>query len=373
MIATDALVVGGGIAGASVAYALSEHMKVLLAEQEPTLAYHTTGRSAAQYFENYGAEGTRSLTKASRSFFEHPPMDLVDWPLMTPRGALIVGREDQRDAIDAAAALGNATNPQIHPVGADEVVAMVPVLRLPHAVAGVWEPGAAELDVAALHQAFIRGAKRNGTQIRTSSPATRFTKRNDQWVVTVGDEEVRARVIMNTAGAWGDIVAARAGVQPIGLSPRRRTVFMSPGIEDSRYWPLVINVGDEYYFKPDGEQILCSLSDESPSEPCDARPVDLDIALAIERINEATTLNIRSVRSSWAGLRTFAGDREMVIGFDPDVEGFFWLVGQGGTGIQTSPAAAALAAGLIVEGAVPERLLDFGVDASLMDPGRLRE
>ncbi|NIA25696.1 MAG: FAD-dependent oxidoreductase [Gammaproteobacteria bacterium] len=372
MTSTDALVIGGGIAGASIAYALSEHMDVLLVEQESTLAYHTTGRSAAQYFENYGAQGARSLTKASRSFLEHPPEGLVDWPLMTPRGALIVGREDQRDAINAAAELGNATNSQIRLVGAEEVVAMVPVLRSPHAVAGVWEPGAAELDVAALHQAFIRGARRNGSQIRTSAPATRFTRQSGQWVVTVGDEEVRARFIMNAAGAWGDVVATRAGVRPIGLTAHRRTVFMASGVEGSRLWPLVVNVGDEYYFKPDGEQILCSLSDESPSEPCDARPVDLDIALAIERINEATTLNIRSVRSSWAGLRTFADDREMVIGFDPDVEGFFWYVGQGGTGIQTSPAAATLAAGLIVEGAVPKRLLEFGVDASVMNPGRLR-
>ena len=365
------VVIGGGIAGVSAAFYLSQHTDVVLVEAEKTLAYHTTGRSAAQFFENYGAPSMRVLARLSRPFFEAPPDGLADSPLLlAPTGALIVGRAEQRHLVEQEATAGRAINSEIRLIDATEATEMVPALRPEHAATAVWDPSAAELDVAAIHLAFVRGMRRNGGQILTTSRVTGLEHRSGRWLVQAGDVTLRAGSVVNAAGAWGDHIAQLAGIRPMGLQPRRRTVFMTPGSAGARRWPMVVNVSHEYYFKPDGEQMLCSLADATPSEPCDARPVDLDIAQAIERINEATTLEIRTVRSSWAGLRTFAPDEELVIGFDPDHAGFFWLVGQGGTGIQTSPAAGELASQLVLGnvGAASEQ----GFDLEGLGPGRFR-
>jgi D-arginine dehydrogenase len=363
----DVIVIGGGIAGVSAGHFLAQQGRsVLLVEAEAALAHHTTGRSAALYFENYGHMSIRSLSKASRRFFESPPAGLADGPLLSPRGALTIARPEQSEHFEQVVADGAATGTTVHRLSPEQAGEIVPALRTDRLVGALWEPEAADMDVAAIHQAFVRGIRRNGGEIRTSSPVTALHRTGEGWVVTTPGFVAECAVVVNAAGAWCDAVADLAGIAPVGLVPKRRTAFMVPGEDSWSGWPLVVDVDHDFYFKPDGVQLLCSLAEETPSEPCDARPQELDIALAIDRINAATTLGIRSVRSSWAGLRSFVPDGSMVIGFDPDSPGFFWLAGQGGTGIQTAPGAGMLAAGLICTWAVPAELTGFGVDARLL-------
>jgi D-arginine dehydrogenase len=246
------------------------------------------------------------------------------------------------------------------------------MLREDYLGGAVFEPDDADLDVAALHQGYVRGLRAAGGEIVTGCGLERLERTDGTWLATCGQMEITAPVVVNAAGAWCDRVAAVAGVEPLGLMPRRRTVFMVRGASEFRNLPMVMDVDEDFYFKPDGDQLLCSPADETPSEPLDARPDQADIALAIERINLATTLDLRAVRSSWAGLRTFAPDRSMVIGFEPNAEGFFWLAGQGGIGIMSSPAAARLAAGMILDGGPPPELADLGLDLASLSPARFR-
>jgi D-arginine dehydrogenase len=368
----DAVVIGGGIAGVSAGYFIAERgRRVLLLEAEPYLAYHTTGRSAALFFENYGHPAIRPLSKWSKRFMSHPPTGLFDVDLLSPRGALMIAREDQTDRLEEEAEEGRHLGTPGVSLDGDQARDLVPVLGS-GIVAGLWEPDAMDIDVATLHQGFARGLRSDGGEIWTSARVDSLTPTAGGWQVGIERRRVTCDVVVNAAGAWCDEIAELAGVRRVGLQPRRRTAFMVGGAENWRGWPLVHNVGDEYYFKPDGVQLLCSLSDETPSEPCDAKPVDLDIALAIERINEDTTLGIRSIRSSWAGLRTFAPDRAMVIGEDARGTGFFWLAGQGGTGIQTSPAAGRLIAELVIDGEPSAELVESGVDAASLATTRFR-
>lgn len=367
------VVIGGGIAGVSAAYHLAlSGADVTLLEQETTLAFHSTGRSAALYFENYGAEANRPLTRASRSFFDNPPAGLVDHMLLGKRGALWVGRPDQSGSLDELLDEGTRRGGSARWLEPDEAVALVPVLRKGLVGGGVWEPEALDMDVAAIHQGFVRGLRAAGAEIVTSSRVSSLDRGQVGWKVGTNGRDFEADVIVNAAGSWCDQVGAMAGAMTIGLQPMRRTAFTVPGNEAWAGWPLVSNSENEFYFRPDGSQILCSLAEENPTDPCDARPEQLDIALAIDRINTHTTLDIRVVRSSWTGLRSFVKDRAMVIGFDPVVPQFFWLAGQGGTGIQTAPAAGELTAAIIHNGEPPSRLLEFGVDVEALSPARLQ-
>ncbi len=346
----DVVVIGGGIAGVSAAAELSRNRTVVLCERESTLAYHTTGRSAALFFGSYGHPDTLSLTRSSLEWFNDPPD--VDHPVLTPRGALTVVFSGEPPELDGGI-----------PITTREAVERVPALR-PDLLAGaVWEPDAADMDVAAIHQAYVRRLRSNGGTIATASEVTAL-EGGSPWRIVTPHATWEADHVVNAAGAWGDQIARLAGLRPVGLVPKRRTAFMVTAPPDSEHWPLVTDADHSFYFKPDGIQLLCSPADETPSEPVDARPEDVDIALAIERINDVTTLGIRSIRSSWAGLRTFAPDGSMVIGPDPDEPTFHWLVGQGGTGIQTAPAAASLLADLLTGGPSPA--------GAPFDPARFR-
>jgi D-arginine dehydrogenase len=368
----EVCVIGGGIAGVSVAAHLAPTRRVVLVEAEPTLAFHTTGRSAALYFENYGHLSIRSLSKASRRYFEHPPDGTTDGPLLARRGALTLARPHQMGRLEQMEREGREAGTDVHRLTPAEAAARVPVIRPELLDAALWEPEAADMDVAAIHQSFVRTTRAHGGEIRTSSPVTELTHGGSGWLVRAHGSSFAVDVVVDAAGAWGDAVAALAGIAPVGLTPKRRTAFMVSGEDAWRGWPLVVDADHDFYFKPDGVQLLCSLADETPSEPCDAKPEQLDVALAIERINEATTLGIRSVRSEWAGLRTFVPDGGMAIGFDPDATGFFWLVGQGGTGIQTAPAAGMLAAALISGDSMPDLLEQHDVDPSSYAVARFR-
>ena len=365
----DVLVIGGGIAGVSVSHFLAEAgVQVLLVEKEERLAYHTTGRSAAILYRSLGTPGIQALTVAGLPFLEHPPRALVDSPLMSPRGLVLVAGADQVGSLQEEMSRGVGLE-LLEPV---EVARLVPVIRKERLSGGLLDPHALDLDVAALHQSFVRGMRRGGGAIRTGAPVEALRREKGCWLVRAGGDVISSPVVVNAAGAWCDSVAERAGVRPIGLVPMRRTAFMVPGRREWSGWPAVVDIDMRWYFKPDGEQILCSPAEEKPSVPCDARPEELDIALAIDHINRATTLGIRTVRSSWTGLRSFVPDRSMVIGFDSAAAGFFWLAGQGGTGIQTAPAAGRLAASLIAGGGVPQELARAGVRVEDFEPDRLR-
>lgn len=368
----DFVVVGGGIAGVAAAAHLAPHGSVTLLETEATLAYHTTGRSAALFMVNYGGEGSRPLARASQGFFESPPDGLSDSFLLTSRGALWVADRHQMEHLEQIANEGHASGAGSVLIGANEVMNLVPMMNPNHLAGGLWEPSAADIDVAALHQAFVRLARRNNAEIRTSSPVTALRRTRNGWRVTTLGGDLECVAVVNASGAWGDQVAVLAGVEPIGLQPLRRTAFMVPGDEAYSGWPLVADVDHGYYFRPDGTQLLCSLAEETPSQPEDPRPRMEDVALAIERINTATKLDIRTVNSQWTGLRTFSPDRDLVIGEEPTAPGFFWLVGQGGTGIATSPAYGALVASQVVGADVPPGLATAGVDPLKTLPDRFR-
>ena len=361
--------VGGGIAGVSAGFFLAEAgRRVVLAEAEDVLAYHTTGRSAALFFENYGPPLNRFLTRAGRDFFTDPPDGLADGPLLTRRGAAYVARPGQEPFLEQEAGEGEGWRR----LGADEVTELIPYLRPGRFAAGLWEPEAADIDVAALHQVFVRGMRRAGARILTGSPVVDLSREGGRWTVTAGERTIVCRTVVNAAGAWGDAVAERAGAEPVGLTPMRRTAFTVPGRAEWADAPLSADIEMSWYAKPDGGQMLCSLAEENPAPPGDARPREIDVALAVDRINAASQIGIRTVRSSWTGLRTFAPDRNMVIGFDDRAEGFFWLVGQGGTGIQTAPGAGRLAAALMEKGEPPPELEKAGFTAGELSPARFR-
>jgi D-arginine dehydrogenase len=373
MTGYDFAVIGAGIAGASAAYELRAHGSVLLMEREPLPGQHTTGRSAAFLVESYGNAVVRRLTGAGRPFLEKPPDDFAPHPLVHPRPVLWIAREDQREHLAAALESGRESGAALYRVDEAGGRALCPALRPGHVVGGVVEPNAMSIDVAGLLQAFLRGLRRRGGEVVTGVEVTGLERTGDAWEIRAGGRRFRAGVVVNAAGAWCEAVGRLAGARPIGLRPLRRTIitFDPPPGCDIRTWPCVIDVDEQFYVKPEGGRLLASPCDETPSEPCDAVAEDYEVALAVERIQRATTLEIRHLRRRWAGLRSFVSDRSPVIGMDPHRPGFFWLAGQGGFGIMTSPAAARAAAALVVEGALPEDLAARGLTPEQLAPGRL--
>ncbi|MBL8538613.1 MAG: FAD-binding oxidoreductase [Hyphomonadaceae bacterium] len=367
----DVAIVGAGIAGASLAFELANEKSVLILEREDMPGYHTTGRSAAFFSEAYGAPAMRALTAASRAFFESPPAGFAEQELLRASGALYVAREDQRDALEHMAEEQTAAG-LLEKRDAAYARAQASVLAPGYVAACLWEPGASEIDVAALHQGYLRGAKRRGAILRCEAELFGAQYESGLWRVATRAGVFEARVLVNAAGAWADAIAEAAGVAPLGLVPFRRTVCIVPGIDDTlvRRWPLVIDVDEDFYFKPDAGNILLSPADETPCPPCDAAPDEIDIAIAVERFERATETRVSRVLRSWAGLRTMAADRTLVLGFDPDQPAFFWLAGQGGQGIQTAPASACFAATLIKGCSLPEAFAKMGVSADALSPGR---
>ena len=377
MPAFDFLVIGSGIAGAGAAYELSDGARVLLLEREEAHGYHTTGRSAALYSEAYGNAVIRGLTRASRGFFEGPPDGFAAYRLLTPRGCLYLGRPDQADALAQVPAKAHGA---ITPLGREAVLEMIPALRPEYVGGGMLEDGAMDADVEALHQGFLRGARARGAEIRLGHEVTAIQRRAPggrpgAFVVTCATgEDFETAVVIDAAGAWADRIADLAGVRPIGLQPLRRTAVIveAPSGADIRGWPAVIDVDEQFYFKPDAGRILASPADETPSEPCDAWADEMDVAICIERMQAAADIPVRRIVRSWAGLRSFVADRSPVIGFDDAVPGFFWLAGQGGYGVQTAPAAARTAAALARSQPLPADIAANEVTAESLSPVRLR-
>jgi D-arginine dehydrogenase len=369
----DFIIIGAGIAGASAAYELQQHGSTVLLEREPLPGHHTTGRSAAFLVDSYGGATVGKLTRASRGFLEQPPVGFADAPLATTNPVLWIGREDQRGSLAAALASGREAAAELHEVDVAAARELCPALRDDYVAAAIVEPSAMHIDVAGLLDGFLRGFRSCGGKLATKAEATRIERCGDGWEVDAGGRTYRAAFVVNAAGAWCDRVARLAGARPIGLRPLRRTVitFDPPGDSDIRSWPCVIDADEDFYLKPEGGQLLASPCDETPSEPCDAAAEDYQVALAAERVQRATSVEIRHIRRRWAGLRSFVADRSPVIGMDPGRAGFFWLAGQGGFGIMTSPAAARAAAGLIVRGSLPEDQQAHGLTEPMLSPQRL--
>lgn len=367
----DVAVIGAGIAGASLASRLPPALRTVLVEAEDQPGYHSTGRSAAIFSETYGSPSVRALSRASRPFLLNPPAQFADNALLRRCGVLFIARADQCDRLNEFAALPDVANTTRH-VSSAEAHDMLPVLKPGYVAAALIEPEAAEIDVHALHQGFLKQARANGSVLLTGAPVCGLTRSGGRWLLETKQGHISAGMVVNAAGAWADEIALMAGASPIGLQPLRRTALVVDAPEAAKvdHWPMTVDIDEQFYLKPDAGRILISPADETPSPPCDAQPDEYDLAVAVDRIETATTLRIRHIQGKWAGLRSFAPDRSPAIGYDPAVAGFFWLAGQGGYGIQTSLGAAELGAALLQGKEAPSRLADLGLRPSELSPSR---
>ncbi|MGE8100688.1 NAD(P)/FAD-dependent oxidoreductase [Pseudomonas fluorescens] len=374
MTQADFIIIGGGIAGASTGFWLSRHGRVIVLERESHPAYHSTGRSAALYTAAYGTPQVRALTQASRDFFDAPPAGFCEHPLLTPRGEMTVDFTGDPDELNNQYLSAKATVPQMQLLSADDACARMPILRREKVHGAIYDPTASDIDTDALHQGYLRGIRRNQGEVHTDSEVLSLTRDADNlWQVKTAEQTFSAPVIINAAGAWADRLGEMAGAKPLGLIPKRRAAFIFAGPEgvDIHDWPMLVSLDESFYMKPDAGMFLGSPANADPVEPHDVQPEELDIAMGIYQIEEATTLSIRRPTRTWAGLRSFVGDGDLISGFDPHVPGLFWVAAQGGYGIQTSPAMGQASAALVCGEALPEQLSRFGLSAAMLSPSRL--
>jgi D-arginine dehydrogenase len=364
---SDILIIGGGIAGLSAAAALSNHARVCVLEAEDQIGFHSSGRSATMLHYALGDRLVRALTLASRGFFDEPPEDFAEVPVGRPMPVLIFAREDERAALDALDA-DIAPFAELERLDEAGVHELCPLLR-DDAVHGIADRRGIRLDPHAMLQGNLRQLRRSGGELVTGTRASAIERQGGAWrLATEHGEVYSAPIVINAAGAWADAVATMADVQPISLEPKRRTIitFDAPPGTELDGLPFAKTVGDELYFAPESGRLFACPMDEVPSEPTDPQPDDYEVALAAFRMEERTIVKVEQIHSKWAGLRSFTPDRHPAVGFARDAEGFFWLAGQGGFGLQTSPAMAQIAASLIAGEEWP--IAD--VSAAELDPGR---
>jgi D-arginine dehydrogenase len=366
----DIAIIGAGIAGASLAAQFASDMKIVILEAEQRPGYHATGRSAAFWTESYGGPLVQPLTTVSGPFLENPPTDFADHSFLKKRGALYLGtRQDSQNA-DALIAQFDESGVEMERWEAQQIAERLPAIR-PEWDRAIWEPSCCDIDVAALHAAYLRQAKRRGVKLVCSAALQSANWRNNIWNIHSKAGSFRAKVLVNAAGAWADDVARLCGVPALNIQPFRRTVMqlrIAPSARDDL--PLVIGLDGSFYFKPAGVgRLWLSPHDETPSLPCDTAPDELDVAKAIERLGQVVDWEVTAIEAKWAGLRSFAPDRLPVIGEDPGNTAFFWLAGQGGFGIQTAPAIAALAASQLSAACNAPH----GIVAEIYAPHRLRK
>lgn len=377
-ITWDAVVVGAGMAGASVGWQLAQAgQRVLVLERESQPGYHTTGRSAALFEEHYGPAQVQALTRASRTFYEAPPAGFTEHTLLHPRGVMYVGTKAHKPLIDAAYAEAVKHSPHAQRLGGDALRALVPVLS-DTIVDGFADDGARDIDVHALHQGFLRGLRQAGGALWCNAEVTALAQdgASRHWTVTLADgRTAQAAVLVNAAGAWADTLGHMAGAREIGLVPARRSAFTFPVPQgmDASAWPAVISADESFYFKPDAGQLMGSPANADATYPHDVQPEEEDIATGIWHIEQATTLQIRRPSHTWAGLRSFVADGEMVIGWDAAVPQLFWVAAQGGYGIQSAAGYSLLARNLIVGEPVDAQLLTQGVAPEQLTPVRLQK
>lgn len=369
---TDVIVIGGGIAGASAAYFLSGFGSVALVEREEHFGYHSSGRTAAQFTVGITAETMRRLAQASRSFLENPPQGFAEEPILTLRGCLTVARAGQEAPLVRLRRHLESVGARAEDLSQAEALALFPALIPENVAAGVYEPDAMDIDVNALLQGYLRGAKGNGASLLTKTGITAITRAGGLWTVSLGDSEIHAPLLLNAAGAWVDQVTQLAGFAPLGVVPHRRTAFTfaAPAGLDTSKWPHVSNVDHQWYVKPEPGCLMGSLADAAPTEPGDAYPDDIDVAQAIYNIEQDTSFRIGRPLSQWAGLRNFVADKNPVAGTRPDAEGFFWVAGQGGCGVLTSPAMGQAIAAIMTGRDLPDGLREFGISVADLSPMR---
>jgi D-arginine dehydrogenase len=368
------VVIGAGIAGASAAYELAKGHPVVILERESQPGYHTTGRSAAVFSEIYGNETIRAASVASRPFFSSSPREFAEHPLWAPRPMVMVARDDQIDTLHRNYDDWVRLVPSIRLLIGDDARSAVPMLKPDYVAAAVVETHAYDLDVNEIHRGFLRGAARAGAKLVCNAEVLGLSNEGPHWRLHTKAGEFLGRNIINAAGAWGDEIGAFSGAGAIGLTPTRRTaiIFDPAPLQDVRSWPTVIDTDEQFYFKPDAGRLLGSPADETPSPPCDAQPEEIDVAIAVDRIERAANFRADRVLRKWAGLRSFVADKSPVIGFDSKADGFFWLAAQGGYGIQTAPALGRVAAALACGKEIPEDLKRLGVTTESLTPRRLQ-
>ncbi len=358
----DVIVIGAGIAGASAAAHLADTHKVLVLDMEERPGFHSTGRSAASYEPNYGPPPIRALTRAARTHF-------TDGGFLTPRQTLFLMPEGQEDSFAGLMASGQG----LQEITAEAARGLFPLLREDYARRAVLDAGTADIDVDLLHQSYLRLIKSRGGTVFCSAPVQRLERANGAWTVETSKGPFRATTIVNSAGAWGDHVAKLAGASALGLQPKRRSIAVVPLPDDidPMDWPMTGDVGETWYCKPQSGKLLVSPADASPVEAHDAFADEMTLAEGIDRFQQAVDFEVTRVEHSWGGLRSFVPDGNPVCGFDEKVEGFFWLIGQGGYGIQSAPALSRLAAALVRGEDVPADILDEGLVLDDVLPGRL--
>lgn len=372
----DFAVIGAGMAGASVAYRLAHKgASVIVLERESQPGYHSTGRSAAMFMESYGTDQIRALTRASRGFYMNPPEGFCSSALLPARDVLYVGQQGQQQLLDDALAMYLRDGLKAEMITAERAKALVPVLEQDKIIGAVHDMAATDIDVAELHQGFLRGMREKGAQLRCNAELLNAERdaQTGVWSLTLpGGDVIRARAVVNASGAWADTVAQMCGAKPLNIQPKRRTAFTfnPPEGVDAHAWPVVIGVDESFYFKPDAGQLLGSPANADPVLAHDVVAEELDVAMGIHSIEELTSLRIRRPNHVWAGLRSFAPDGDFVVGWDPQVQGFFWLAGQGGYGIQTAAGASATACALLLREELPESVREQGVDPAKLSPAR---
>ncbi|MBE7637781.1 FAD-dependent oxidoreductase [Sneathiella sp. P13V-1] len=342
--AADVIVIGGGMAGISAAAEIALDAKVIVLEAEKTIGYHASGRTAAIFIRNYGNDTLRALNAISEDFFLNPE-GVAETSLLTPRGQLIFAHESELNALNTY--LQGAEGMEV--LTSKEAGELVPILKTDLIVKAAYEKTAQDIDVDRMLQGYQRLLKsRQGTVI-TGAPVTEMKHEAGAWYIEAGGEHYQANVIVNAAGAWVDEIANKANVPPVGANPLRRSaaILPRPEIDGFDKWPLFVSASESFYAKPEAGTLMVSPADEDSVEPHDAWPDDMVLAEGLYRFEEATTMDVTRLEHSWAGLRTFVQDKTPVVGYAPDAEGFFWLAGQGGYGIQTAPALSKLTADLI--------------------------
>ena len=365
----DVVVVGAGAVGAALAFRLAPHRRVLIVEREERPGYHSTGRSAAHYSGTIGGPAVRALSEETRRFIDRPPAGFAEAPLFAPRPLLLLlGHDDDGDS-----ELESLAGGVLRPLDAGACLRHCPVLRPEKIAGGLWEAPAGDIDVHAIHGGYLAAAGRAGARLLCDGEVRALQRRDGVWQVETAAGRFAAPIVANCTGAWGDVLARMAGARLVGLQPLRRTAFTfrGPPAADCSAWPLIADWGESFYVKPEAGLLLASLADETPSPPCDAQAEEIDLARAAANVMAWTTLDIRRIERRWAGLRSFVADRLPVTGFDPQVEGFFWNVGQGGAGIQTSAALSAYAAAVLLGEALPPALAAHGLTAATLSPARL--
>ena len=368
----DIAIIGGGIAGFSLAHFLGARCKILVLERESAFGYHTTARSAGEFSYSHHTPLVGKLAKLSFPFLERPQPSFSETNLLNPRGAIYIAAEDKRDKLLAVFDKERQHSHEMAMLTVKDAIKRAPLLNPEFFSSAFYDPNCWDIEVANLFQCYIKSAKMSGTVARTNAELITATQDHGLWHLETNAGLFDATTVVNASGAWADECAAIFGAAPIGISPLRRTVItvdLPPEI-NAAMLPEIAEIEEDFYMKPDAGKLMISPADEHVSPPCDAQPEELDIAWAMHWLNESTTINARHVTHSWAGLRSFAPDRAPVVGWDAKVDGLFWLVGQGGFGIQTSPALGRLAASLLHSDGLPDDFEEQDFDLDWVFPNR---